>query len=156
LPCEKIILSTDGLATLANVLDRVNIDVERLGEAALSQTAAVPMVWEIFTLWRNVDGADDGKTYEQLIELLRPDRTSAFSISITINVEPGHINIRSTGKVGAFPVGVAGTAWLRLFLKDAGENENALMAEYPILVTHDTQAQVQKDVQKTLGVQQTI
>lgn len=139
IPCERIILSDRGLATIVNVLDRIDVN---LGPDADPSTA-VPFAWEIMTLWRNDDVANIGKSFEQRIEFERPDGQSILEMVNDIPVKE-HLNIRLIGRIQAFPVGVAGTARLKLSIRDTGvSKEWTEVSSFPIEISHGLPESVQ-------------
>lgn len=96
----------------------------------------LPIKWAAFALWRRVsDDAD--KEFTQTCELVMPSgQKSVVMKPLDFRMTKGFQ--RNTMNVVNFPVHEAGEYNLRLFLKEKGASgDPVLVAEYPILVTHD-------------------
>lgn len=134
IPCEKIINSDTNLVSVVNILDTVNANPHQ----EVVKEAVIPFVWEIFTLWHKTESEDNNKSFEQRIELFRPDKISAFSVITDFPVDEDAATYRVINKIGAFPVGVTGVVRLVLSIREVGDgNEWKEMVSYPLNVLHN-------------------
>jgi hypothetical protein len=148
LPCEKVIIDKEELASLINVLDSINVELN--DKTALREDAASLLDWIIFTVWRKTDITDGGKRYEQRVELLSPDGQQIFEVLQPFNVNKTHFNFRVLTKIGAIPIGKKGNLTLKIYLREAGDsNEWQRKGEYPIGVIHIMKEEV-KSVKKRI------
>lgn len=131
-PCERAIMSSDNIVTIVNVLDALNFAVK----GDFPKDAAVPFLWDVMTTWHRSDETDAHKVFEQKTELYRPDGELAFDVIAEFNTID-QITHRVINKIGAIPVGIEGTLWLKLSIRELGEgNEWIQLAEYPLFVRH--------------------
>jgi len=127
-PCEKVIIDQNNNSSMISILHNLQVEV---GAAELPQDAAVPMRWDIFTLWLR-EASDEGKKFEQICELLTPEGKRATGATISFEMTKGVQ--RNVMTLMGFPVVSSGGQYLlRLSLKEAGEDrERREVAEFPI------------------------
>jgi hypothetical protein len=142
LPCEKLIISEDGLVTIVNILDGLNVEEDE----KLVESAAIPFQWEVITLWFKENEEDSEKPFEQKLELFYPNRKTAFTSIVPFATTSKESSFRLINKVGAFPVGITGTLWLKLSIRYAGEqNQWNEVAQYPLAVKHITKSEENRE-----------
>lgn len=130
-PCEKVIIDQNNNSSVISILQDLQVEV---GPTELPQDAAVPMRWDVFTLWLR-EASDEGRKFEQICELLTPDGKRAtggtISFEMTMSMQ------RNVMTLMGFPLVPSGGQYLlRLSLKEAGEDrERREVAEFPILLS---------------------
>lgn len=127
-PCEKVIIDQNNNSSVISILQDVQVEVH---STELPQDAAVPMRWEVFTLWLR-EASDEGKKFEQICELLTPEGKRAARGTISFEMTKRlHRNVMT---LMGFPLVPSGGQYvLRLSLKEAGEDrERQEVAEFPI------------------------
>ena len=111
--------------SLISILSHLSIMVD------VPENAAIPLKWEIFTLWQQ-EGSDTGKTFEQYCELRGPDGKPAMKSVLEFQVTaPSQRNVVT---VTGFPIAPRGGEYsLALFLRET-TGERKEIATFPILV----------------------
>lgn len=141
-PCQQAIVNVeDKTASLIGLLNGVQV---RNNEAdPVPFDAVVPFKWYIFTLWHRT-AEDEGKTFEQRIQLRQPDGEEFFSFAQTFRISSRiHMVI---SRAENFPVGQVGECVLALSLREEGTEQNWVMVdEHPILVEYIDQEQESED-----------
>jgi len=134
-PCEKVIVAQDGnTVSLITILQELTISVPP--DVQIPADAKVPMQWYGFSLWQKQPG-DEGKRYEQQIELADPDEGIVVSASSQFELTaPAH---RILAIFSGFPVGQFGEYMLRLYLREEKESEEKReVASFPLTVKRST------------------
>jgi hypothetical protein len=132
LPCEKIIVAKeDNSPNLIGVFGGFKFNVE--GETAPSADAPVslPLRWSTFTFWLKEDN-DEGRTYEQRIDLLSP--SGSLLLSQTAEFVMTARRHRNSSTSFGFPITGPGRYVLRLTLRDTSADAGDVVTEYPIFV----------------------
>ena len=132
IPSQKTILDQrDNSFTLISTIENITAQIT---EGEMPSNAALPLSWEISTVWYQIP-EDQGKTFEQRVELIGPNGASLMEVQATFQM--GFRTQRNLGVVPGFPVGQSGEHQLRLSLREANSLQNwTTVAEYPILITH--------------------
>lgn len=130
-PCEKVLIDQNNNPSMISIFQELHVE---LTPADLPEGAAIPIRWDVFTLWLR-EVSDKGKRFEQICELLTPDGKKAAGGSI--NFEMATDTHRNVMTLMGFPLIPSGGQYLlRLSLKEAGENqEQRELAVFPITLT---------------------
>ncbi len=123
-PCSKIIVSADDqTVTLVALVD---------GIQAQSGATVADLAWEHLTVWQ-AEPEDVGQTYEQRLEIVRPDRKVAADVRQQFAMEARTLRVR--GSVVGFPAGVEGEYTLRLSVRNVLDADVwQRVMEYPVTV----------------------
>ena len=132
-PCERAILGDDDLVSMVVILEAINLETS----IDFPANAVFPMTWAVVSMWSRTEEVQDSLTYEQRVDVIRPDGVLAGSTSTEFTVTNSYHNYRNISKFTNFPVGVTGDSIIKLFLREAGENnEWREMAKYPVKINH--------------------
>jgi len=142
-PCERVAFDQkDNSASLINVFQGFhvlliehspdNLPTSLPGAAVLVAGNALPIRWVVFSLWRRVD-ADEGKTFEQICELVSPSGQESFKAKLPFKMTKDFQ--RNVMNVSKFPIGENGEYSIKLYLSEGG-GEPQLMGSYPVSITH--------------------
>ena len=134
-PCERVIISADeGGATLLNLVTGFKVGPGGQATTATEDNpASLPFRWAVFTMWLRLP-EDDGKTYEQLVELRGPSGTVLVSQTMEFVVSKN--THRNTSNVFGFPIVGEGTYELGLSLRVASEGDQfQRIADFPIEIS---------------------
>ena len=134
-PCEKVIIAQEGnTVSLITILQELTVSIPP--DVQIPADAKVPMQWYGFSLWQKQPG-DEGKRYEQQIELTGPDGGIVVSASSQFEMTaPAH---RILSIFPGFPVGQFGEYMLRLYLREEKESEEKKeVASFPLTVKRST------------------
>jgi hypothetical protein len=124
--CDKVIIDEVGVASLITLFSTVTLSMA--GE--IPSDALAPKEWAIFAIW-DYESADEGKEYNQVVQLLLPDRTSFLErLETKFVMRPGRKQQIKNPVLG-FPVGQQGNVTVRLWLEHAG---NVIFEARPILL----------------------
>ncbi|MBI3650400.1 MAG: hypothetical protein HY231_05065 [Acidobacteria bacterium] len=133
-PCERVIVGEDGLTSMIALLERVNADLRE----DIPEDAVIPMRWSILTLWHRDAELENPITYQQRLEIIKPDGNQAGSMIVDFLVNNEFENFRNVMNVDKFPIGIPGKCFLKTFLREIGdENQWHEIAEYSIQVIHN-------------------
>jgi len=135
-PCGRVIVGMDdGAVTLVGLLDGIEAATD--ADGALAPVA--DLRWDYLAVWQA--GSDDaGRTFEQRMEVVRPDRTVAAEARRAFAFETPTVRVR--GSVAGFPVAMPGVHLIRLSVRDVADGEVwERVAEYPVSVTHPPTSQ---------------
>ncbi len=127
-PCRQIIVDADDqTVTLVALVDGVN---------APAGASVADLVWEHLAVWQ-ADANDAGETFEQRLEIVRPDRRVAAEVRQEFAMQARTLRVR--GSVVGFPAEVEGEYTLRLSVRNVldGDAWERVM-EYPVAVRHVT------------------
>jgi hypothetical protein len=149
-PCEKIAYEAGtNSASLINVFQGFTITISKnpeqtpppdalapvIGIAETSTPQKMPIRWMIFSLWKKNPG-DEGKTFHQSFELIRPSGKTVFNQTIPPFQMTKDYH-RATLGVHNFPVDEEGDYRLKVFLKEGEDGEPIQKGEdYFISVTY--------------------
>lgn len=134
-PCERAIVSKEELISAFNVIDSVTIEPKVL-KTPIPEEAAYPLQWEVVAVWRKTDESDGGRSFEQRLEMLRPNNKAVFSQKTPFKTDKTHLNFRTITKVGAVPIS-EGEYSLKIFIRYHDESEKwKEMGNYLINVVH--------------------
>jgi hypothetical protein len=130
-PCERVLINKDdNNISLITVLQGVTVNVPGPSKIPLGGLTR----WQVLTLWIR-EPSDEGKRFEQSVELLLPDGNSYPQKG----VQPTQFSmdkriLRHTFTVHGFPVPKSpGECLLKLWLRDVSENGDwQQVAEYPL------------------------
>jgi hypothetical protein len=135
-PCEKVIIDQDKNVSLIAVLQSIQIQLLPLPpDEQIPEGVAAPLRWSAIAVWLRELG-DDGKRYEQSVELFGPAGTTLAKALASFAFErPVHSQISS---FLGFPLVVArgGADYtLKLYLREEAEGaESREVASYPLSV----------------------
>ncbi len=130
-PCEKVLIDQrDNNSSVISIFQELRVEIPL---AELPEGTAIPMKWDVFTLWLR-EAADEGKKFEQICELLTPDGKKAVGGSILF--EMMKTMQRNVMTLMGFPLVPSGGQYLlRLSLKEVGEDkERRDLATFPIIL----------------------
>lgn len=134
-PCEKVILDSEGLASIISIIENLEVTVPK--SVQLPSQAAVPMNWQTISIWQ-LDQSENGK-YEQMSELIIEDGTvAAHTEPIVIRSQvqqtassPGAKIVSRNNKI---PI-TDGPLTLKLLYRKIGDSSWQEAATYPISIT---------------------
>lgn len=129
--CKKAITDrNDSTVSLITLLYGITAN----SEEPIPPDAAIPFDWSVVTAWVR-SPEDEGKTFEQRIEIHMPDGTTTGEAVTTFKVSArSHSN---TINGNAFPVGQVGEYQIQLWLREVAEGEDwEHIADYPFEVIH--------------------
>ena len=129
--CSRVIVDAeDETVTLVGLLERVTVSHD--AEGRFPRVADVN--WQHLAIWQADDG-DEDQTYEQRVEVLRPDRRQAAEVRHHLDLSRKMLRIH--GAVAGFPSEVEGAYTIRLSSRNALDDETwQKVAEYPVTVRH--------------------
>jgi len=100
--CEKAIIAQDHTVSVIGILEKLVTNVPING--MLSQHAAVPMHWNVVTIW-SYEPSDAGKEFETTTQLIAEDGSVAMHIGpFRIAGTPEKPRFRHVGTVEQFPI----------------------------------------------------
>lgn len=142
-PCEKVIVARDD-----NSINLIGLMQGFKGGSEQTPTneepTSVPLRWSTLALWVKTH-EDEGKTYEQQVELLSP--TGKVLLSQTLEFVMTKKFHRNTGRIFGFPVAGFGDHVLRLSLRTVGDNEEfTTIAEFPLPINADQVPRTQDSI----------
>ena len=131
--CEKVIIDTEGLVSLIDVIEKVEAKIPR--EVQLPPGTQVPLRWETISVW-SLDETEAG-LYEQMTEMVTydgavPMHTEPKTLESHIPGSKTGVKIAST--LSAIPI-TEGRLELRLSYRKIGDPEWTVAATYPVEVT---------------------
>ncbi|MEO6727189.1 MAG: hypothetical protein ABIU20_08080 [Blastocatellia bacterium] len=133
LPCDRVIVSQEQTISLITLIENVILNIPEEKEAELPDDAIVPKEWNAISSYR-WEPDDLGKEYEQRVSLtLENDRISTDSIE-KIPREDGKFSSRVIIQSQAFPIKPQGEAVLRLAIREVGQENWQVIAEYKIAI----------------------
>jgi hypothetical protein len=131
--CERVILDTEGLASLIRVIESVEVTVPK--EVELPPGISAPKEWSTISIW-SLDRSETG-LYEQQTEMVTGDGIIAMHTEPRV-LESTIPSVRTGAKIVsalyAIPI-VEGRLELRLSYRKVGDPEWMPAATYPIEVT---------------------
>lgn len=129
--CSRVIVDAeDETVTLVGLLERVSV----LRDAEGRVPTVADVNWQHIAIWQADDG-DEDRTYEQRVEVLRPDRRQAAEVRHPLDLS--RKMLRVYGAVAGFPSEVEGAYTIRLSSRNALDDETwQKVAEYPVTVRH--------------------
>jgi hypothetical protein len=130
-PCENIIVANDNTISLITILEKVQIHLPVSEDHKLPENAQIPFKWFVFTSWLKQPG-DDGKTFEQLIDITLPGEKSLRS-SI-VNFQLSEMRHRTVVQLPGMPITPKGIALIKLLLREQGQQDWNTIADYPLLI----------------------
>ena len=134
--CEKVIVSTDGTASLIALLE--NINIEGLPEEKLVDNAAFPFSWSSMAMWeRNIE-VDEPISFDAKVEVSDPNGKVGMISQISFSVHNGERIFRVIFNFPVFPIGIHGLYSATLFYKQSDLDEWNKSAEYSIKLNHKT------------------
>jgi hypothetical protein len=115
LACEKVIMGTDGVASLIALFSKINVVIAAGVE--IPANAAAPKEWAVFSQWDPEPG-DEHREYFLCMELLYPDKSRFSEIQRT--KVPVERNKRSQVimQVNGFPIGQSGEYTVRSWIEE--------------------------------------
>lgn len=130
-PCENLIVAETGITSIISVIESLEVGIK----GNLPEDAIINLRWYILTLWRR-EQSDIGKTFEQQAVIVRPDGKSIGGGGTTFNVTEQHLNYRSQIEANVLPIGQQGECFLRLSIREKGQEDWREIAEYPFNIIH--------------------
>ena len=128
--CEKVILDIDGLVSLINIIERLEVSVPASVQLP-SGPVGIPQRWQAISIWRLDES--DGLEYEQMTDVIVPDG------SVVMHTEPEKLVANVPGRKGSKVISTlkvvpiaAGPLRLRLFYRPIGEAAWTQAATYPV------------------------
>ncbi len=135
--CEKVLIDKDNIISLISLLQDLQVQVPKT-ESKPESDSVIPMKWDVLSIWRRTDD-DEGKTYEQRIELVGPTGDVKVQVSVaSFEVSSSSGFHRVIASIIGFPIGATGLYTVRLWLTEKGQQEGQPLAEYPITVVYDS------------------
>lgn len=127
--CRQVLINArDETVTLVGLLEVVEAVAD--GEGQVPSVADV--TWEYLSVWRAEPG-DEGQSFEQRIEVVRPDRSVAAEARHAFQMQ-GSV-LRVYGTVAGFPTRAEGPHTLRLSIRNVLDPDTWVRVhEYPVLV----------------------
>ena len=116
--CKKIIIDDSGIASLIFLFTQFTVSIP-IGMENVPSNAAVPKEWAICSSW-DWEPADEGKEYNQIIQILYPDGKSFVDRQETKFVMQPDIKQQIKAPMMGFPIGQQGTYLVRMWLEHAG------------------------------------
>lgn len=143
LACEKLIVGQDNASSLISVLEAISVKAQ---VEEFESNAAIPMKWQVVTLWQRQEELKVPIEYQQRIEIINPSGEVLIDFEQTFTVTSDHLNFRNHLEVEGFPIGHEGMLTLKLYLKKSGdESEWREITDYPIRVKYDSSEQANKE-----------
>lgn len=132
LPCERVIVSREGPLSLITLLEGVNITMPPEEYAGLPNDAIIPQLWHVVAKW-NREENEEPQHWEQRVQVAAPDGRISTD-SVTSFDLAANQSMRNVLAVNGFPIKPLGVCKLTLFLRSAGEDDEAWreIATYPI------------------------
>lgn len=131
-PCERVIVEQgSGVFSLISILQEITTTL--VTTDAVPENAMAPNTWHILTVWLR-DAADPSQRFEQRVRMENPNGNVVFDFRSDFEMTKDHH--RTTGTIHAFPVGLSGQYWLRLSIRQAGQEAWPDVANYPITVVY--------------------
>ncbi|MFL6333285.1 MAG: hypothetical protein ACJ754_08100 [Pyrinomonadaceae bacterium] len=132
--CERLIIGQDNASSLIALLENINVEVER----DMPLEAAIPIKWNIVTLWRRAGQVEQETVYEQRVDIVRKDGEVIGGGTNVFTVSNNHLNYRNQVDMFGMPIGLEGDVTLRLRLKEQEQGDDGWKewGEYPILITY--------------------
>jgi hypothetical protein len=127
--CQKAILDTEGLVSLIQIIEGIEINVPK----DLPPRTAVPARLETISVW----SLEEGETglYEQMIEAVLEDGVLAMHTEPrTLESSPGRFGAKIISVITAVPV-TEGRLEFRLSYRRTGDPQWTLVAAYPVRMT---------------------
>jgi hypothetical protein len=144
--CEKVIVGEDDhLTSMIGALERVTVQVL----ADIPTDAAMPFRWNAVAMWRRERDFTTPQTYQQRIDILRPDGEQAGGGEVSFAVSNAHSNFRNVMNVPGIPVGVPGICRIKLSIREKEDDEWIESGDYPIEIVHDTSSKKVQDETST-------
>ena len=139
-PAERVLIDQqDNSVSLVNVLSGVKAQLLAPDETPPAD-ASVPIRWSVLALWRREAG-DEGKRFEQRLQMFLPDGLSAGFDSVTPPFSITGQTHRIRTDIQGFLISVPGFCKLVASLREEGQQTWSEKATYDMLVEH-----VQPDV----------
>ena len=134
LPAEKVLIDEmENSVSVIGIMSGIKVQILNVSERA-PENAYVPIRWSILAMWRR-EPADEGKSYEQRIQLFVPNGESAFDLSSPPFAMTGlHHRVRSD--ITGFGVSIPGIYRLVVSLREVGASTWVEKSEYEMLVEH--------------------
>ena len=127
-PCQQALIDQNSNVSLVGILSSLQATID---ESQVPEGAALPLRWDFFVLWAQT-ADDEGKEYEQLCELVGPDKKFPLP-STTFPMDKRFRRVVTT--VIGFPLLGNGEYVLRLLLREKAEGvEPREVATFPIVV----------------------
>ncbi len=140
-PCIKSIVDKDeGNISLIAVIESVRAQIPP--SEPIPSRAVAPIQWSAVSSWLGLP-EDAGKRFEQRVQLITPDQMEAISAVVPFEMTMRTHHVMTS--INAFPVSQTGELILRLQIHEVGEShEWETVAEYPILVVHAVQGELNR------------
>lgn len=132
-PCERVIVGEDKSSSMIALMEGLEVAITD----TVPLNAAFPVQWHILTLWHRTEDVLQDTPRKQRIDIVRPDGEPAGGGESEFIVRNEYENYRNVLRVPAFPIGVEGTCWLKLFLQRADGDDWDKIAEFPVRVKHN-------------------
>lgn len=133
-PAEKVLIDQqENSVSLIGIMSGVKVQLVKPDEA-VPEDAAVPMRWSVLTVWKR-EPSDEGKTYEQGLQMFAPDGTLAFELtSPSFAMTAPHHRVRLD--IMGFKIAVPGTYRLQVNLRETQSPTWIKKSDYELLVEH--------------------
>jgi hypothetical protein len=126
--CQKAILDTEGLVSLIQIIEGIEISVPK----DLPPRTAVPARLETISVW-NLEEGETG-LYEQKIEAVEDGVVAMHTEPRTLESSPGRLGAKIISAITAVPV-TEGRLEFRLSYRRIGDPQWTLVANYPVRMT---------------------
>ena len=129
--CKKAITDRDDFSvSMITLLHGLTAN----SEEPITPDAVIPFDWSIVTGWIKAP-EDDGKTFEQRIQIHMPDGTQTGEAVIAFKISKRSHHNTTNGN--AFPVGQIGEYHIQLWLREVAEGKEwEHISDYPFEVIH--------------------
>jgi hypothetical protein len=138
-PCERVIISDDGTASLITLIEtlRLNVEANQLPPMPEDADLAVPFTWHALAVWTREENDRDGQSHNLKLQLVMPNGKTPIELETILAFGEGKPNHRSVFRIMGFPVAISeGVATARLLIKPIESNEEwKEAAAFPIYLT---------------------
>lgn len=117
-PCEKVILDANNVATLIALMGEVGVQVPTAEPPP--RDAVNPQPWAIFTMWENTPEEFD-RTFVQTTRIYWPDGKEFVKGDLTFLVKRGGRFSNNTVNIIGMPIGQEGSLRIEMWLELNGK-----------------------------------
>src|ERR1044072_8393488 len=136
IPCEKVLVTENGQTSAVGIIETIRVQINPTDPVPAD--ALIPFRWGFLTLWNRDEAVDEPTRFESQIRILRPDGTdSGFRAESEFEVTMNFKNFRQhNDDIPVFPAGQEGRYELKLFLRQAGQEQWEERGLFPVVVEH--------------------
>ena len=131
-PCERVIVEEgSNTVSLISLIQMLTASVPK----GVDPKAIALQRWSVLTIWER-ESSDESKHFEQRIVVRDPNGSTALEALAEFKVTRDfHRNI---AMIEGFPLAVPGRYVLVLSLRETGQHDWAVLADYPMTLKHAT------------------